>query len=88
MYHVGYGFGHGGLLWLLLIVAGIAVVAAAVVSLFRSRRSGPGQPASSSAPAVSAPAARPEPLDILRERFARGEISAEEFETAKRILGY
>ena len=28
------------------------------------------------------------PLDILRKRYVRGEISAEEFEQAKRILGY
>jgi putative membrane protein len=29
----------------------------------------------------------PTALDILRERYARGEISAEEFEAAKRTLG-
>jgi hypothetical protein len=29
-----------------------------------------------------------EPLDILRERFARGDITLDEFETAKRALGY
>jgi hypothetical protein len=34
------------------------------------------------------PNARPEPLDILRERFARGDITLDEFETAKRALGY
>ena len=28
------------------------------------------------------------PLDTLRERYARGEITAQEFEQAKRILGY
>ena len=31
---------------------------------------------------------RPSPLDILRERYARGEITQEEFEQAKRTLGY
>ena len=34
------------------------------------------------------PPARPEPLDILRERFARGDITLDDFETAKRALGY
>lgn len=29
-----------------------------------------------------------DPLEILRQRYARGEISKEEFEEAKRILGY
>jgi len=29
----------------------------------------------------------PKPLDILQERFARGEISRTEFEEGKRVLG-
>ena len=95
MYHVGYGFGFGGLLWLLLIGVGIAIVVAAIVSLFRGRSGStraaywtPPQAMPPTPPAPSAAPLRPEPLDILRERFARGEITAEEFETAKRVLGY
>ena len=30
---------------------------------------------------------RPDPMDILRVRFARGEITEAEFEQAKRVLG-
>jgi uncharacterized membrane protein len=30
---------------------------------------------------------RPTPNEILRERFARGEITAQEFEDAKKVLG-
>lgn len=30
---------------------------------------------------------RPDPMDILRERFARGEITEAEFEQVKRALG-
>jgi hypothetical protein len=37
---------------------------------------------------VVPPPARPEPLDILRERFARGDLTVDEFLTAKRALGY
>jgi len=40
------------------------------------------------APLPPVPPTRPEPLDILRERFARGDIKLEEFESAKRALGY
>ncbi|HFA60287.1 MAG TPA: SHOCT domain-containing protein, partial [Rhodospirillales bacterium] len=31
--------------------------------------------------------ARPDPLDILKERLARGEITPEEYEERKRVLG-
>jgi len=30
---------------------------------------------------------RPTPNEILRERFSRGEITAQEFEDAKKVLG-
>lgn len=75
-----WGMGIGGLLWMLgglILVIGIVVlVVAAIVGLggFADRRS-EGR-------------TRPEPIDILRERFARGEITEAEFEQAKRALGY
>lgn len=88
-YYGGRAGGLGGLLWLLLF--GVAVVALIwlLVVLIRRSQNGPGTwqpPAPPVAPPVAPP--RPEPLDILRERFARGEITQEEFETAKRVLGY
>ena len=99
MYHVGYGFGFGGLLWVLLCVVGVVIVVAALVSLFRGRGgsdhasqwtppSAPPAPTYPAAPTMPASPLRPEPLEILRERFARGDITAEEFEAAKRVLGY
>ena len=96
MYHIGYGFGLGGLLWLLLCVVGVVIVVAALVSLFRGRGGNdhatqwtpPAAPPAPTYPAAPTTPLRPEPLEILRERFARGEITAEEFETAKRVLGY
>ena len=97
MYRFGYGFGIGELLWLLLIAVGVAIVVAAIISLFRGRGGrGPAgywapppvMPPGPSAPSAPSAPLRPEPLDILRDRFARGEITAEEFENAKRVLGY
>ena len=73
----GWGWGMG--LWMLgglaLTIGVVVLIVWAVVSVGRRADDGgqlPGQT----------------PLDILRERYARGEISAEEFEQAKRILGY
>ena len=102
MYHTGpgFGFGFGGLLWLLLLAVGVAIVVAAIVSLFRGRGghgpagywapppTPPATPFAPSAPSAPAAPLRPAPLDILRDRFARGEITADEFENAKRVLGY
>lgn len=71
----GYGAGLGGGLWMLgglLLVAGIVVLAIWLLGP-RLRLDGPG--------------ADPGPLDILRERYARGEISEEEFERRRKVLG-
>jgi len=32
-------------------------------------------------------ASRPTPNDVLRERFARGEITEQEFQQARKVLG-
>jgi putative membrane protein len=76
---MGYdGAGWGGGLWmfggLLLIIGLIVLVVWAASSASRSGR-------------ASQDSSRATPNEILRERFARGEISEQEFEQAKKILG-
>jgi len=81
--------GGGGLLLLLLVLALVGVVVylgSREVTLRRTAQR--PAPPPSPVPYVAPPPARPEPLDILRERFARGDITLDEFETAKRALGY
>ena len=73
MWGGGWHFMFGPLM-MILFVAVIAVVAVVVV-----RRLGGGSGPAASAPGNSA-------LDILRERFARGEIDAEEFAERRRHL--
>lgn len=79
-----------GLGWLLLIIVGVVLAVWVVTSIVRGDRHGSTGSMGSSVPPAPGPGTplRPEPLDILRERFARGEITQEEFETAKRVLGY
>jgi putative membrane protein len=72
------GGGHADWIWFLVALA--VVVAAVAVMLWvvlRARGTGATPPQ---------PHARDAAMEILRERLARGEINATEFEEAKRIL--
>lgn len=64
--------------WLMILVP-VVLIAAALMAL---RQFWPP----SSGPSSAQPAPPQAPLDILKERFARGEIDKEEFEARRRIL--
>ena len=79
-YGAGLGFGFGGLLALLgcvLLVAGVVALIAWAIG-----RGGQPSTAQSLAPRVGGPDA----VDTLRLRFARGEISTDEFNAARQTL--
>lgn len=77
---MGYDWGMGpdGWLWMLL---GLVLLVGIVVLIMRTMGGFNG----AADRRDSAP--RPAPMDILRERFARGEITEAEFEQAKSVLG-
>lgn len=88
----GLGMGAFGLLWLVSAVLSVGLIVVLIILAVRylNRMQPPTQgpwPGPQTTPPPASPA-RPEPLEILRERFARGEITLDEFETAKRALGY
>lgn len=70
----GMGFGFGGLYMLLFWAVIIAVIVFAVKWIFEGS-SRTDSPIGKSA------------LDVLKERYARGEIGKDEFEQKKRDLG-
>jgi putative membrane protein len=77
---MGYGWaGGGGGFWmlggLLLMIGVIVLVVWAVTNISRTGKGPTHDPS------------RPTPNEILRERFARGEMTAQEFEDAKRVIG-
>ena len=82
----GNGVGIGELffvlLWAAFVVLVLVLIVLAIRWLLRSERS-PGPPSES--PSASPPG--PDPLAILRERYARGEIDDEEFERRRKTLG-
>ena len=77
---MGYGWdGGGGGFWMF---AGFALMIGLIVLIIWAvmRVSSAGQ-------GTARDASRPTPNEILRERFARGEITEQEFEQARKVLG-
>ena len=80
-----YGGGSGWMwiFWLLLVV-GVVLLAVLAVRLFGGGVRGSGPP-----PGEPGPAPLPESRarQVLDERYARGDLSTEEFEERRRALG-
>ena len=71
------GMGGGGwLVMILMMLAFWALVVVAVLALFRGTRDA----------GASTRSARRDPMEILEERFARGEIDAEEYRARQDVL--
>jgi putative membrane protein len=91
--HDGLGLG-AILVWLIAVLAFFLfwglVIAALVLGvrwLLRAERQGGAPPAEPGPPpAAAGPGTPPDPLAILRERYARGEIDDEEYERRRRTL--
>jgi len=84
-YGYGYGGDHWGL-WIIMIIAMAAFVAALAWIIVTLLRHGASPP--TTAPPSSGQTGRPQnpgALDILNERFARGEIDEDEY-TRRRSL--
>jgi putative membrane protein len=69
-YHMMGGMGGGMLLIVVFWIAVIALIFWGLISMSRIRRK----------------VFEPDPLEILKQRFARGEINREEFEQARKLL--
>jgi putative membrane protein len=77
---MGWGYGMG---WFGLIIMGIFWIAVIVGIIFLIRWI-----SVSTRVKDHRPTSEDSPLEILKRRYARGEINKEEFETKKRDLGY
>ena len=77
---MGYGFAGGATGWIWMVGGLLVMVGLVVVIVWAVTTASHG--GSTKDPG------RPTPIDILRERLARGEITEQEFEQAKKTLGY
>ncbi len=71
----GWAMGPGDWLWMILVVAACVAILVALVWMVVSARSG-GRPATTE-----------DAVHILKARFARGDISQDEYEKARQLLG-
>jgi len=82
------GFGIAELFWVLIwasfVVLVLVLLVLAIRWFLRAER-GPGSLPGGGSPGGGPPG--PDPLAILRERYARGEIDDEEFERRRKMLG-
>jgi putative membrane protein len=78
MFGGGWGMMIFGPLFMILVLAVVIATAALLVRWIGGPWQGVTPPQMSKGP---------EPLDILKERFARGEIDKNEFEERRRVLG-
>jgi putative membrane protein len=89
----GFGFNAGvglfAFVWFLVSIAFLVLLVLLVVLAIRwlLRSLSSSSAASPSSPGASGTATTDTALAVLRERFARGEIDAEEFEQRRRTLG-
>ena len=73
---MGYGFGYGGIFMMLIPIVLVAIIVYAILKLTgHSNRNGHYNNISSNGA-----------LDILNERFARGEITEEEYNQKKNMI--
>jgi putative membrane protein len=80
--HMMWGGGYGMIFGPIFMILVLAALIAFVVLIVRWL----GGPWQQPAPLHHAPPGRPA-LDILKERFARGEIDKDEFDERRRVLG-
>jgi uncharacterized membrane protein len=80
-------FGLLSLMSGLLIVAGVVLLAVWAIRTLVGPMPARATATAAQAPSTAPPAAAGTPLDILARRFASGEMTAEEYQTSRDLLG-